>query len=108
MRGYLLIESRDSFEGTSHFFDLARSLAHEAKEGPVTLFLVENGVLPARRCYASEQLAALAKDGVEILADEFSLRERAIGRERLIPEVKAVALDAALDLLVEGRKALWH
>jgi len=108
MPGYLLIESRDPFESSSHFMDLARSLAQEGKERPVTLFLVENGVLPARKCEASQALSALAKAGVEVLADEFSLRERGIGRERLVPEVKPVTLEAALDRIVEGRKTLWH
>ena len=110
MPGYLLIESRDPFEsaGTSHFMELARSLAKEAKEGPVTLFLVENGVLPARRCEASKAFAALAKGGVEILADEFSLRERGIGRECMQPEVKPASLDVVIERMAEGRKALWH
>ena len=108
MSGYLLIQSRDPFEGGSDSFDeLARSLA-ASKSGPVTLFLVENGVLPARKSPASARLAELAKSGVEILADEFALRERGIPRERLIPEVKAAAIDAAVERMAEGRKTLWN
>ncbi len=49
MANYLLIESRDPFEckDVNYYYDLASSLAAEA-EG-VTLFLVQNGVLPARQ-----------------------------------------------------------
>lgn len=47
MSGYVLLASRDPFEAASvlRFYDLAAGLAEEA---PVTLFLVQNGVLPAR------------------------------------------------------------
>src|SRR5262245_13652502 len=108
MPGYLLIQSRDPFEGGSESFDeLARSLA-AAKGGPVTVFLVENGVLPARKSAASARLAELAKSGVEILVDEFALRERGISRDKLIPEVKPAAIDAAVDRMIEGRKTLWN
>jgi len=106
--GYLLIESRDVFEGPTPFLELARTLAQEKREGPVTLFLVENGVLPTRRCPSSEALSALAKAGVEVLADEFSLKERGIGRERMIPEVKLAALDVVIEHMVAGKKILWH
>jgi len=107
MPGYLLIESRDTFDRGSNSIDLARSLAEAGKEGPVTLFLVENGVLPTRRCEASDGLTALAKSGVEVLADEFSLRERGIQRERMVPEVKPAQLDVVIERMAEGRKALW-
>ena len=110
MPGYLLIESRDPFEcaDSKHFFDLAQSLAKDKASAPVTLFLVQNGVFPARKCEHSPALAALRKGGVEVLADEFSLRERGIPSARLISGVQAAALDVVLDQLAEGRKALWH
>ena len=110
MPGYLLIESRDPFEcaDSKQFLDLAQSLAKEKASGPVTFFLVQNGVLPARKCDASPGLAALAKGGVEVLADDFSLRERGITQDRMIPEVKPVPLDIVLNHMEQGRKVLWH
>jgi intracellular sulfur oxidation DsrE/DsrF family protein len=110
MPGYLLIESRDPFEcaDSKHFFDLAQSLAKDKASAPVTLFLVQNGVFPARKCEHSPALAALEKGGVEVLADEFSLRERGIKAGSLIPEVKSAALDVVLDQMEQGRKVLWH
>jgi len=108
MAKYLLIESRDPFESNdvAYYYDVATGLAKDGNQ--VTLFLVQNGVLPARKSPRSSALAALAKAGVEILADEFSLRERGISKERLIPEVKTAAIDVVVDQLEDGRKTIWH
>lgn len=107
MEKYLLIESRDPFEtsGVLYFYDLAASLA---RQGEVTLFLVENGVLAARPSRESRRLTELAAAGVLVLADEFSLRERGIRADRLAPGTAPGALDVVIDLLADGRKALWH
>jgi sulfur relay (sulfurtransferase) complex TusBCD TusD component (DsrE family) len=107
MAKYLLIESRDPFEArdSSDFFDLAAALA---REGTVTLFLVQNGVFPARRCRESQRLTDLAKAGVQVLAEEFSLRERGIRTDQLTQGVEPGPLEVVVDQLTEGRKALWH
>ncbi len=108
MSTYLLIESRDPFESADvpYYYDLASSLAR--KGHAVTLFLVQNGVLPARRGPRSDAVSTVARSGVEVLADDFSLRERGIADERLADGVRRAPLDRVLDLLGEGRKALWH
>ena len=108
MSDYLLIESRDPAIGgeTALFHDVARDLV--AAGHGVTLFLVENGVFGARSSPASRGIAALAGVGVQVLADDFSLRERGIGEDRMLPEVRPAALDIVIDQLAAGRKALWH
>jgi predicted peroxiredoxin len=108
MSKYLLIASRDPFEtnDVAYYYDLASSLAREGNT--VTLFLVQNGVLPARPSVWSDTLAALTRAGVEVLADEFSLRERGIDAGRLAQGVKAAKLDVVIDQLAKGRKAMWH
>jgi sulfur relay (sulfurtransferase) complex TusBCD TusD component (DsrE family) len=108
MSKYLLIESRDPFESQDSraFYDLAASLARDANE--VTLFLVQNGVLGARAGEHARWYVELGKAGVEVLADDFSLRERGIQDARLAPGVKASSLDVVVDQLGEGRKTLWH
>ncbi len=108
MAKYLLIESRDPFDANdvANFCDLAEGLVREGSE--VTLFLVQNGVLPARQGSRSAALAGVAAAGVEVLADEFSLRERGIPSDRLVSGVTPAALDVVVDQLAEGRKALWH
>lgn len=108
MAKYLLIESRDPFDScdTQHFYDIASGLAKEGND--VTLFLVQNGVLPARRSAKSAALTGLAKAGVQVLADDFSLRERGIGSGALAEGVKPAPIDVVVDQLEEGRKAIWH
>jgi len=108
MAKYVMIASRDPFETSdvAYFIDLATALAKAGNE--VTLFLVQNGVLPARRSSKSEALATAARAGVEVLADDFSLRERGIPAGRLVAGVKPAALETVIDQLAEGRKAIWH
>ena len=108
MTGYLLIESRDPLEshGAPYGYELAAGLARQG--AAVTLFLVQNGVFPARRSASTAALEVVVEAGVEVLADDFSLRERGIGADRLATGVKPAPLDRVLDLLGEGCKALWH
>jgi predicted peroxiredoxin len=108
---YLLIESREPAgnggSGTpDDLWSLATGLVREGHT--VTVFLVQNGVFPARPCRYSQRLSAAAAAGVEVLADEFSLRERGIAADRLATGVRAAALDVVIDQLAEGCKALWH
>jgi sulfur relay (sulfurtransferase) complex TusBCD TusD component (DsrE family) len=108
MSKYLLIESRDPFESQDvrYFYELAASLARQ--DNQVTLFLVQNGVLGARAGEHASVLADLTRAGVEILADDFSLRERGIRDGRLASAVTPAAIDVVIDRLGEGRKTLWH
>ena len=108
MSKYLLIESRDPYESgdVGHYFDLAQGLASGGND--VTLFLVQNGVLPARNGAQSNRLDAAVKAGIEILADDFSLRERAITTSDLRAGVKSAPLDAVVDALADGCETIWH
>ncbi len=108
MAKYLLIESRDPFENNivARQYDLAVNLVKEGND--VTLFLVQNGVLPARPGDRSALLTNAAKAGVEVLADDFSLRERGISAGKLAEGVRSAPLSVVIDQLAEGRKAIWH
>lgn len=108
MAKYLLIESRDPFEwnDVAYYYDLAKNLKDAGNE--VSLFLVQNAVLPARKSSESEALVQLADAGVEILADEFSLRERGITADRMVANVSSAPLDVVVDHLAEGSKTIWH
>ena len=108
MGQYLLIASRDPFDSNdvANLYGLATDLIRTGHE--VTMFLVQNGVLPARQSAKTAALTRLAQTGVELLADDFSLRERGIAANRLTPDVKAVSLDVVVDHLAAGRKVLWH
>jgi predicted peroxiredoxin len=108
MSKYLLIESREPFESPDggRWGALAAGLAREGLS--VTLFLVQNGVFVARIGARTEALTSAVRAGVTILADEFSLRERGIPKERLAAAVTPSSLDAVLEHLEQGGKALWH
>ncbi len=45
---------------------------------------------------------------MRLLADDFSLRERAIAVEGLGPGVAASPIEAVVDLVAAGAKAIWH
>jgi hypothetical protein len=107
MAKYLLIESRNPWESgdVAYLYGLARDLAGSDNE--VTLFLVQNGVMPVRKGAKDSGLAELTGK-LTILADGFSLRERAIGPEALIAGVAVSDVDAVVDLLASGAKAIWH
>jgi len=108
MADYLLVESRDPFEfnGVLEFFRLGIALARQ--DNSVRVFLVQNGVLPARKGAMGEAIRELMAAGIEVLADEFSLRERGIGAGRLAEGVRPAALDFVVDRLAAGDRVLWH
>ena len=108
MADYILIESRDPFDhaGTGRFLALAEGLAKEG--GEVALFLVQNAVLAARHGARAGTLAALAANGVKVLADSLSLQERGISPNRLIAGVTVAPLSTVIDQMAAGRRALWH
>jgi len=106
MAEYLLIESRDPFESNDvvYYYDLARGLVESGNQ--VTLFLAQNGVLSARPSAHSAALSALARSGVTVLADDFSLQERGIAT--LVEGVNPAPIDVVVDHLAAGHKTLWH
>ncbi|RMD62297.1 hypothetical protein D6833_07095 [Candidatus Parcubacteria bacterium] len=70
-------------------------------------FSSQNGVLAARQSARSDALHAVAEAGAQVLADDFSLRERGIAADRLVAGVNSAPLSVVIDQLAEGRKALW-
>jgi sulfur relay (sulfurtransferase) complex TusBCD TusD component (DsrE family) len=109
---YLLIESRDPFESNDArtLCDLALQL-RRAGNG-VALFLVQNGVLPARAGVrapaAAATLGAALDGGIEVYADEVSLAERGIAPEQTAAGVRRAPIDLVVDRLAAGHIALWH
>ena len=107
MAKYLLIESRDPQEAAAvaEFTDLARDL--KAAGNDVTLFLVQNGAFAARRGFVGSQVENLK--GVDVLADDFSLRQRGITNGDLVPGVKIAGMGELVDLLVQPDvRPMWH
>jgi predicted peroxiredoxin len=109
MARYVFIESRDPFESNDTRFvtETATELKHRGHK--VTVFLVQNGALAARRNARGSHLRRLAAAGVELLADDFSLRERGITAVEMGDGVRESNIEALVDLLIEDEtKAIWH
>ena len=107
MAEYLIIETRDPFASTEvhRTWELASALA---KSGPVTVYLTENGVLAARESAESGRLTQLVHDGVTLLVDGFSLRERGIDEKRLPGGVASAPVDVVVDHLAAGHRVIWN
>jgi len=105
---YLLVASRDPYThvGTRRCYELASQLAGEGHR--VTLFLVQNGVLPARSHGVASDLAALAAASIRVVADELSLRERGIAPARVPAAIECASLDVVIEALESGARVLWH
>lgn len=105
---YLFIESRDPFESADSQY-LAGLVKGVSKRGNgTTVFLVQNGVLSARQgSRYNELIRALIENEIDVLADRFSLRERAISG--LIEGVKESDVDQLVELLFAPEtRAIWH
>jgi sulfur relay protein TusB/DsrH len=109
MSQYLLIESKNPLDGGDYSFELAGQLREAGHD--VSLYLVQDAVFAARRRFeAGAKLLASAKaKKIGLLADDISLRQRGITRERLAEPVRVSNMEELVDLLMEkSDKAIWH
>jgi sulfur relay (sulfurtransferase) complex TusBCD TusD component (DsrE family) len=101
MSRYLVVGSRDitEYAGGESLFDLAESLGKN--RGDVLLFLVENGVLSARKnSRIARRFPDLQSVGVRILADDVSCRSRGIDH---LPEgIRLSGMDELADAIALG------
>src|SRR2546421_12918607 len=109
MSRYLFIESRDAFESRDTLFVEETAAALKQRGHDVIVFLVQNGVLAARKNGSENYLGRLAGAGVTMMADDFSLRERGIQTAELTAGIQQSNIEALVDALVqESTKAIWH
>jgi len=107
MSNYVFIESRDPFESRDTEFIEETALAVKDRGHDVTIFLVQNGVLGARK--GAQRLDRLAGAGVRLLADDLSLRERGIKTDELVPGIQSSSIDELVERMVQqNTKAIWH
>lgn len=107
MSKYLLIESRDPFSANAvqQHVELACALRRSGSD--VALYLVQDGVLPCRPGADGEALHEAFSAGVEVLADDFSLRERGISVADVARGVKPAAIDTVIERLGSSWKAIF-
>lgn len=108
MSTYLLIESRDAFDSkdVAAYCDLAMQLTHGGHN--VVLFLVQNGVFMARADAQTQLLQKAVSNGVVVLAEEFSLRERGVSLQGLAEGVECSPLDRVVEEMAKGVNVIWH
>lgn len=105
---YVLIETRDPFESAEvdSVFELAGRLGAHAD---VSVYLAENGVLPLRAASSAAPAITALAQRVTVLADDFSLRQRAIEEGDLVAGVAPASIDRLVELITTtGCKAMWH
>lgn len=106
MSDYVFIasESRLQSGDATHCLDLAVNLAELGHR--VSVFMVQNGVFSARG--DDQPLAAAARAGISLLADDFSLRERGISERQVNSSVRVSSIDFVVDRLAAGDRVIWH
>ena len=108
MTAYCFIESNSLLDTNNVAVQITTACNLARRGHDVTLFLVQNGVIPARRGARHEPLTAALDAGVNVLADDFSLRERGIGYDELAPGISPSPLESVVDSLAAGAKTIWH
>ena len=109
MTNYVFIESRDPFELRDTRFVVETVTALKQLDNEVTIFLVQNGVLACRKKAVGSYLPELARTGVALLADDFSLCERGIQAAEMTTGIQPSSIDSLVVLLArENTKAIWH
>ncbi|MEC3976382.1 DsrE family protein [Amycolatopsis sp. H20-H5] len=105
---YLLVESKGNWSGPNAATFLRDAVALAEAGHGVRVYLVEDGVLAAVGT-AVPEIEQLAAAGVEILVDDFSAAQRALGATQLSPHVKPAGMDALADALSDvDCRAVWH
>ena len=108
MARYLIVGSRDLMEYKESDFALNLATSLKKKGNDTTLFLLENGVLAARKgSETAARLTALSKEGVTVLAEDLSLKLRGV-KERA-EGITESNMDALADLILNGAdKVIWY
>lgn len=107
MKNYLFIESESAFEaaGAPQVFALARELKQQGDA--VEILLVQNGVMAARAGAKADGLSAALQAGIAVMADDLSMRERALKPGDLARGVTAAQIGAVVERMAAGWNVIW-
>ena len=104
VKNYLCIESQST--DTRAFLALARDLKKHGNG--VEVLLIQNGVLSARAEAKSDCLGEVLQSGIQVWADDFSMRERALPAANLKRGVRAAPIATVIERMAAGWNVLWH
>lgn len=109
MPRYLIVETKGPSDGGDYAFEVGRQL-REAQHD-VTIYLLQDGVFSARRTHkeGAKLVQDAEKNGVRLVGDAVSLRQRGVVGDRVAKSVTVAEMDQLVDLLMErSDKAIWH
>lgn len=111
----LIISSKDpyTFKEAQIALDMADQLADLGAQ--VTVYLIEDGVLavragqmPKNGVSVEQRIKSLRNRGVNVLAEDLSLKARGITDDKAVEGVKVSNLDEFVDILMErSNKVIW-
>ncbi|MFD3875215.1 hypothetical protein [Streptomyces sp. NPDC058623] len=108
MAEYLLVESQGSYggPGSEAFLGDAVRLARAGHD--VAVLLIENGVTEGLDG-AGPAVGRVQEAGGEVWVDAFSLSQRALPAQRLVPGVRLVEMDEVAErILRPAVRGVWH
>jgi predicted peroxiredoxin len=108
MKQCLLIDSRDPFEDADGAWYRRLAEGLKARGWKVSLFLVENALFGARKTAGLDYLQTLGRQGVEVRADEFGLRERGVLPGELAAGVMPSPIDHVIEQMMLGASVIWR
>jgi sulfur relay (sulfurtransferase) complex TusBCD TusD component (DsrE family) len=108
MAKFFIVQSREPFTDNqaNSDYELIHNLVLAQHE--VTVLLIQNGVLPARRGGMARKFDMICNAKLSLFADEFSLRQREIAFEDLKPGVLTAGVDTVISAMLAGHKVIWH
>jgi hypothetical protein len=106
-RQYVFIVSEDPLESPAAKRSADLALQLKERGNGVTFYLVQNGVFASRAQSADCALSKTFGGDIEVLADDFSLRERGIELNQLRRGVNAASIDIVVQRLAAGCRAIW-
>lgn len=108
MASFFIIQSRDPFTDARARADY-ELIHHLVVAGnKVTVLLVQNGVMPARRGSMTRKFDMLCAARVNMLVDRLSLRQREIEVGELKAGILLAQLDEVIKAMLAGEKVIWH
>ncbi|APJ03885.1 DsrE family protein [Silvanigrella aquatica] len=109
MDQYLLISSTDHFDSgnINNFYYLALNL--KLQKNNVKLFFLQNAVFSLRKNIPNfNSISNLISSDIPIYVDDFSLKERGLGKENILEGIMISHLDFIIEQLLTKTKVIWH
>lgn len=108
MANFFIVQSRDPFTDTRAVSDY-ELIHHLVVAGnQVSVLLVQNGVMPARRGSMARKFDMLRAAKVNMLVDRLSIRQREIEVGELKDGVLLADIEDVIKAMLAGEKVIWH